>query len=156
MMYYYVYPQILPDKSMLSYISFMVCLVVWSLSQGGLGACAFLGTRVAINQTQSETEGGKLASNNQEKADITDANVPKVRIILGCLFGSLVGLPVSQIALTKLNSLLFTDSDASKLNGDIALILVPFMVGFSTSLVLAILDKIVLSLRSLFGIESNK
>jgi hypothetical protein len=70
-------------------------MLVWTIAQGGLGSCAYLGTRVAIKKAQGATESDLI----RDSADITDINVLKIRIILGALFAFIIGLPVSFRAL---------------------------------------------------------
>jgi hypothetical protein len=125
--------------------------MVWTLSQGGLGACAFLGTRVAIRQA----EAGPSPELLREAADITDRNVLKIRVVLGCLFGFLLGLPFSSIGLTKMGEFLYRPDNGMN-SSDLVFIFVPFLIGFSTNLVLAILDRCVVSIRTLMGISASK
>jgi hypothetical protein len=148
LVYYFLYPYFLASGSTIFAASYLTSLIVWTLSQGGLGACALLGTRAAIKQINSENQQFDGFS------DITDKNALKIRIVLGCLFGSLIGLPFSNAALSKMNLMLFGDGKGDIQTSDFALILVPFLVGFSTSLVLAILNRCVLSVRTFLGITS--
>jgi hypothetical protein len=150
MVYYFLYPYFLVTGSTTFAASYLTSLIVWSLSQGGLGACAFLGTRAAMKRVNPDNQ------QTDEFSDITDKNALKVRIVLGCLFGSLIGLPFSNAALSKMSVMLFGDATAKGeiQASDFVPILVPFMVGFSTSLVLAILNRCVLSVRTLLGITS--
>jgi hypothetical protein len=86
----------LPDRSS-QYWTMTLIKMVWTLTEGGLGACAFLGTSVVrksaedIDRIQNAPEqGSKNNEVSQQLADITDRNFLKIRIILGMLFGFLL------------------------------------------------------------------
>lgn len=148
----FVYTLVFSDQnSVPAVITFLLSLIAWSVSQGGLGACAFLGTRVAIKRA----EGKDVINPSDESADVTNRNVLKIRIVLGCLFASLVGLPISNLAMLQLSNLIFSKSDTEWNSASFSLILIPFMIGFSTNLVLGLLDRFIISVRTLFGIGST-
>jgi hypothetical protein len=149
--YYFLYSKFLAIDSVGFTASYLGSLVVWTITQGGLGACAFLGTRVAIKRAA----GASISEALQEGADITDRSVLKIRILLGCLFGFLLGLPFSALALDNLLKAMFSLPVELNASG-FAFIVVPFMVGFSTNLVLAILDRCVVSIRTFFGTTDGK
>jgi hypothetical protein len=93
----------------------------------------------------------------EEDADVTDRNVLKIRILLGCLFGVLLGLPFSNRGLTELNKFMFSESNTGAFDpSGFAFIVVPFMLGFSTNLVLAILDRSISTIRTFFGFSGGK
>jgi hypothetical protein len=159
--YYFLYPQFVPFPSALATASFLGSVIVWTMSQGGLGACAFLGIKVAMKDPKSARE----AELPEEQADITDKNVLKTRILLGCLFAFIFGLPLSLNGLEGIRHFLFpasavltstsTDSAAVK-TSDIVWIVAPFMLGFSIHLVLALLNRFVASMRTFFGIAGRQ
>jgi hypothetical protein len=137
------------DKGTLAFnASFLLTLIIWTVAQGGLGACAFLGTKAAtsrIEKTTLESVG--------DVTDITDKSILKIRIILGCLFGSLIGIPIASLALDKIaNAIYRTETAPDLVPSDFALMILPFIVGFSTNLVLAILERCIDSIRTFFGI----
>jgi len=103
---YLILPEIVAKSSPSYRIYFQFILTAWTLTQGGLGACAFLGTSVIrksaedIDRVQNAPE--QASKNNgisQQLTDITDRNFLKIRITLGMLFGFLLGLPLSRVAL---------------------------------------------------------
>jgi len=146
--FYALYPLIIKDSNSFAFnVAFLLSLTVWTISQGGLGACAFLGTRVAIQKAQGITESKLL----RESADITDVSVLRIRIIQGLLFGFLIGLPVSFPGLNRIWKSIF-ENDYNVSAADFALILMPFILGFSTNLVLVILDRSVLAIQTFFGL----
>jgi hypothetical protein len=132
--------------------SYLLSIIVWTVAQGGLGACAFLGTKVATKRLEKvplDTLG--------DVADVTDKSILKIRIILGCLFGSLIGIPFATMALDKIEDIFYPLSGvkATLSASDFALMILPFMVGFSTNLVLAILERCIDSIRTFFGIGTK-
>jgi hypothetical protein len=146
-----LFSKIFTDTSSVAYsVNFWASVILWSLAQGGLGACAFLGTRIAVKRA----EGASISQTLEETADVTDRNVLKIRILLGCLFGFLLGLPFSAESLNQMGDLVksIANFDATKF----LYVVLPFMIGFSTNLVLAILDRLVMSVRTFFGIATNK
>jgi hypothetical protein len=74
--------------------------MTWLISQGGLGACAVLGTSVIFKASQDK--GVLERSDSRENIDVTDPNSLSIRVILGTLFAVLLGLP---FAVTSLNGL---------------------------------------------------
>ena len=138
------------EKDTLSFnLAYLSSIIVWTVAQGGLGACAFLGTKVAtkhLEKAQLDTLG--------DVADVTDKSILKIRIILGCLFGSLIGIPFATVALDKIGDVFYpvAGAKATLSVSDFGLVILPFMVGFSTNLVLAILERCIDSIRTFFGI----
>lgn len=148
-LYRFLYGGFFAKGTLLFNASFLLSLIVWAVAQGGLGACAFLGTRIAT------TRPDKILSETlSDISDVTDESILKIRIILGCLFGSLIGVPIGSLAFDKMGNAIY-DSSASLTPSDFALIILPFMVGFSTNLVLAILERSIRSIRTFFGIGSR-
>jgi hypothetical protein len=157
LIFYNVLPVMMPQSmaSPLYYFLFLFLLLTWTLTQGGLGACAFLATRVAIRRAET----GSLPEALQDAFELTDENVLKTRVLLGCLFAFLVGLPFSTLALAKLGNYLFGAGGAPPTElkiSELMFIFVPFLVGFSTNLVLAVMDRSILAVRTLFGIPAQK
>jgi hypothetical protein len=128
--------------------SYLLSLIVWTVAQGGLGACAFLGTRVATKRLEK-----KPLDRSMDTTDITDKSILKIRIILGCLFGSLIGIPIANLALDKIEAVLYPPANSSPnlIPSDLAFMILPFMIGFSTNLVLSILERSIDAIRTLFG-----
>jgi hypothetical protein len=127
-MAYALFPLILTRDSPAWQAAYNVTMLVWTIAQGGLGSCAYLGTRVAIKKAQGATESDLI----RDSADITDINVLKIRIILGALFAFIIGLPVSFRALQMIYESM-NDQTFSLKASDVAVMLVPFLLGFSTN-----------------------
>jgi hypothetical protein len=129
---------------------YMLALLIWTLAQGALGACAFLSVSATVD-TAKETS----ASNALYPAiDVTDDNNLSIRIILGALFALLVALPIAgRSVLVLFNA--FTEEHPLPTAEDWISVLVPFLFGFSTTLVLAIFNRIIAGVSSLFGISGE-
>jgi hypothetical protein len=148
-LYRFLYGGFLTKGTLLFNASFLLTLIVWTVAQGGLGACAFLGTRIATKRSE-KTSPDSFA----DVADVTDESILRIRIVLGCLFGALIGVPIGSLAFDKMASAIY-DSTVTLSPSDFALIILPFMVGFSTNLVLAILERCIDSIRTFFGIGAR-
>lgn len=137
---------------------YFISLIVWTISQGVLGACAFLGVSVVTARTAKQnTASDPLAL----AIDITDQNILTIRIILGAMFAFIIGLPLSYKGIDTIVKNLFPASGiqsqppSSAQLKDYVFLLAPFMFGFSTSLVLGIFSRIVKSINTLLGISSE-
>jgi hypothetical protein len=157
---YMIYPRFVDPDGTAATLIFATVLIVWTISQGALGACAFLGTSVLSTRTVEVTTGtsGEVKPTAAtDEIDITDPSVLKIRVLSGALFAFLIGLPFSYEALDVMYSTLFTArTPDSKLDiPQIGVIFVPFIVGFSTNFVLAVLNRIIASLQILLGMTSR-
>jgi len=133
------------------------------MSQGGLGACAFLGTSVItrsadIAKTQTVPAGDlKEITVSCAISDLTDRNFLKIRIVLGALFGFLFGLPIAHMALHFLFDGI-ESYDPNKIGistQNISLMITPFLIGFSTNLVLVLFSKLIAAIQGLFGVNAH-
>ena len=140
-------------------MGYTLVVIIWALSQGGLGACAFLGTSV-IMKSQEEARTTDPQKNQErvpfELSDITDRNFLQVRVLLGALFGFLFGVTIGNFSLGKIEQA-FVHEGADKLMHleDMPIILIPFLIGFSTNLVLVLLHRIVSVIQTLFGVQTR-
>lgn len=142
----------------------LVANMVWIIALGGLGACGYLGTRLMIEARRtplvpSGEAGGSDAGNELkdiQEIDLTDVNLITTRIVVGILFSFMLGLPVYQYHgyLHKL-IVAHAPTDNAELLQDMGLTLLPFILGFSTTLVLNIMERFVSAVGSLFGISST-
>ncbi len=126
----------------------LIIVSVWAISQGGLGACAFLGTSV-IARSSIINE-----SPSRENIDLTDRNSLFIRVTLGTLFAVLLGLPFSPLGLNVFIPL-YWNHEILPRESDLVFSLIPFLAGFSTNLVLVILGKFVVAIETVFGLSSR-
>jgi hypothetical protein len=148
---YALYPFILTRDTLAWYAIFYTTMAIWTIAQGALGACAYLGTRVTLKKNQGISDSDILG----DLVDITDVNVLRMRIILGSLFAFVIGMPISLQSLNNISKLMY-DSTGNPTASDFVFILVPFLLGFSTNLVLAILGRCVASIQTFFGIPGSR
>jgi hypothetical protein len=142
--FYIWLPWITPTKSPWRLPISLVVSFAWLIAQGGLGACAFLGTSVIVGGAQQVKGIPPL-----EKADVTDRNFLIIRVILGTLFAVLLGLPIGIVSLKSISNVWWGGSPPDE--ATLVCIFAPFVAGFSTNLVLAILGKAVAAVETFFG-----
>jgi hypothetical protein len=130
----------------------LVVIMAWLISQGGLGACAFLGTSVIFKSTLDIEPTS--SSDNRENIDVTDRNSLSIRIVLGTLFAVLLGLPYAVTSLNGLSAIYWKGGPPDELT--LSVIFIPFIAGFSTNLVLAVLRRFVVAIEAFFGPTSRK
>lgn len=136
----------------LYYLLLFICNLFWSGSQGGLGACAFLGTS-AILRTSVDADDPHDPTKSRERVDVTDRNFLQIRMLLGALFGFILGGPFAQQAFSIGNRMFF--DQASPTLQSIAIIFIPFLSGFSTNLVLVVLSRFVVAIETFFGLPGR-
>jgi hypothetical protein len=74
---------------------------------------------------------------------------------MGTLFGSLIGLLFSSGSLSTLNTYIFTPQPLLP-KAEVLLAFAPFIVGFSTDLVLVIFSRVVRAVQSFFGTSTSE
>jgi len=126
--------------------------MAWTSSLGGLGALGFL----AVNS---------LAIQNDATFDIGDKGLVVMRIILGALFGCIVSLPFCwEYFIEFATSIISATAHIAPAvpSGEVGarsepqrgiLLLVPFLLGFSTTLVMAVLNRLIAGVEAVFGID---
>jgi hypothetical protein len=143
--------------------------MLWLIALGGLGTCGYLGTRLMMESRRAGAiappESGQaenpehLAIPDSAEIDLTDVNLITTRIVVGILFSFILALPVYQYH-SYLHKLIMGAEGVGSGSGtdilqDMGLTLLPFVLGFSTSLVLGIMERFVSAIGSLFGISSS-
>jgi hypothetical protein len=86
--------------------------------------------------------------------DVTDKNILGVRVILGALFALLIALPIGGKSTLVVYQAFLAERPVPTIE-DWMIALLPFMLGFSTTLVLAIFNRIIAGISTLFGISSG-
>jgi hypothetical protein len=117
-----------------------VSYLAWTSCLGGLGAIGFL----AMNS---------LAIQNDATFDISSPGLVVMRIVLGALFGCIVSLPFCFPYFKDFTIWVSRGGDIDSAHG--LLLLVPFVLGFSTTLVMAVLNRMVAGIETMFGIQGN-
>jgi hypothetical protein len=134
------------DSSPLRALYFLACLMLWTVAQGGLGACAFIGLSVASSNQPNAT--------GLEAIDLTDRNTLGIRIVLGATFAFLIGGPISYLGLDSFRQLLMVSNAPSPDYKVYLFLLIPFIPGFSTKLVLALLNRFIDAIKAFFGVSA--
>lgn len=139
---------LLDSNSSWRLLSWLIVVSAWAISQGGLGACAFLGTSVIMKDSTFNQAAPA------ERIDLTDRNFLIIRVILGTLFAVLLGTPFSPLGLNVFSEL-YWRGDIPPNESNLMLSLIPFLAGFSTNLVLVVLGKFVVAIESVFGLSGR-
>jgi hypothetical protein len=120
----------------------LACYFLWTGCLGAIGAIAFLSMN-ALSIQQDVT------------FDLTNKSLLAVRIVLGSLFGIVLSIPFGFSSfITFCESIARgtpAEGGATNFSLEGALLLLPFVLGFSTSLVILVLNKFVESITVFFG-----
>lgn len=122
------------------------CYLVWLMALGAIGSVAFIGMN-ALSVQQDVT------------FDLSNRRLMVLRIVLGALFGLVLTLPFgfqefSTFVENIFNSGLKQGTLDPKIGGvttQAVLLLLPFILGFSTSLVIMVLNRLVDAVQAFFG-----
>jgi hypothetical protein len=132
---------------------FLVYLI-WLATLGAVGALAFIGMNA-------------LSIQDDITFDLTNTRLMLLRVTLGALFAVVLTLPFgyaefvtfcARVAQPFQQLLVKPDSvstEASVLTKQAIFLLLPFVLGFSTSLVILILNQIIEAAQTFFGRRSN-
>ena len=116
------------------------CYMLWLASLGAVGSIAFIGMNA-------------LAVQDDATFDLTNHRLIVLKIALGALFGVVLTLPFGFEGFLKFVGGL--RSGGSTVENAVALqsvlLLLPFILGFSTPLVIMILNQFVEAVQSFFG-----
>lgn len=129
---------------------YVIVFLLWTLSQGALGACAFLCVTATMHALKERSVSGPL----HQTIDVTDKNILGVRVILGALFALLIALPIGGKSVLVVYQAFLEEHPVPTFE-DWIIALLPFTLGFSTTLVLAIFNRIIAGISTLFGISSG-
>ncbi len=120
-------------------ITMFVAFLTWISALGGIGSIAFIGMNA-------------LAVLQDVTFDTTNKKLVILRSILGALFGVVITLPVGYKAFTDFISSLFNPSaPGAEVVSTTVLLLLPFVLGFSTTLVIMIMSQFVDAIQTFFG-----
>lgn len=135
--------------------------VLWVVCLSALGSIAF----ISVNA---------LSIQNDATFDITNGKFVWLRIVLGILFGVIITLPSAYQMFIRFTqamqalvwhgiasgagkaSVIDTGELGSVSVTQIAILIFPFLVGFSASLFMAIITRMVAGIQSMFGIDGRQ
>jgi hypothetical protein len=129
----------LVDRSQL-----LVTYFFWTICLGALGSIAFLSMNA-------------LSIQNDMTFDLTNKSLLWVRIVLGSLFGLVLSIPFGFEGFVSFCGSIAKNTDIGGTNSvpafglQGALLLLPFILGFSASLVMLVLNRFVESIAVFFG-----
>jgi hypothetical protein len=119
-----------------------VCYVIWLMSLGALGAVAFIGINALYVQ-------------HDVTFNVTNLRLTLLRITLGAIFGLVLTLPFGFSAFQNFTNAILKNGplnwDASDRGKETLALLLPFILGFSTPLVITVLNRLVDAAHALFG-----
>ncbi|WP_031361443.1 hypothetical protein [Caballeronia sordidicola] len=123
----------------------LVAYLIWLPSMGALGAISFVSMNV-------------LSVQEDVTFDLTSTRLLTVRFIIGALFGLVMSLPFGHekfVAFGEelVHSRALSNTDAFE---QALFLLLPFLLGFSTTLVIFILNRLVDGVQTLFGLQQEK
>jgi len=119
-------------------IMFLACFTGWLAATGALGSTAF----IYVNALSIQVD---------PTVDITSRTLVILRLNLGALFAVILSLPFGYKSFQTFSEILFDTQKSMGVN-DSVLLLLPFIMGFSTPLVLAILGRFIQGAGTLFGL----
>jgi hypothetical protein len=117
------------------------CYFLWAALLGAIGAIAFLSMNT-------------LSIQKDITFDLTNKSLLAVRIVLGSLFGFFLSMPFGFYSFVTFWESIAHGTPApgaANFSFEAALLLLPFVLGFSTSLVILVLNKFVESFTVFFG-----
>jgi hypothetical protein len=120
--------------------------LIWLISMGALGALAFVGMNALSVQADITF-------------DITNRRLMLLRITLGALFGLVLTLPFGFVGFVQFIAGILGQQQnlppefgtSTTITSQALLLLLPFILGFSTPLVIMILNRLVDSVQAFFG-----
>jgi hypothetical protein len=120
-----------------NFVLTIVCYLFWLMSLGAIGSVAFIGMN-ALSVQQDIT------------FDVSNRKLMTLRITLGALFGMVLTLP---FGFAGFNTFIHNAGHPLELSDPkiSLLLLFPFVLGFSTSLVIVVLNRLIDSVQAFFG-----
>lgn len=120
-------------------IAAMPFYLVWLMSMGAIGSIAFIGMNALLVQEDITF-------------DLLNTRLISLRIALGSTFALVLAAPFAHDGFMKFlqNVLLIKENTSLNVSEGLALIL-PFVLGFSTSVVITILNRFIEASQTFFG-----
>jgi len=120
-------------------VEHLIAFMVWLMSLGGMGAVAF----IYVNALSIQID---------PNVDVINRGFVAMRTILGALFAIVLTLPYGYHAYLVFCLQVKLGATPDDINQPI-LLLMPFVLGFSTPLVLAVLNRVIDSVQIFFGLK---
>lgn len=119
-----------------------LCYMLFALALGAMGSAA----SIALNS---------LSAKSDDKFDLTDKDLVIMRIVAGSLFGLTLSIPWSAPIFAQLTRELALSNTFTLLEDPKKTIfmILPFMIGFSTALVLLVINRVVSGFEAVFGFQ---
>jgi hypothetical protein len=143
-----LYLQTVPTWKYASSASVFVCYIVWVIALGGMGSIAF----ISMNS---------LSVQQDATFDMTNGRLLLLRIMTGALFAMVLALPFGHDKFMGFLQTVIRNSEArsgdSATSGTISVtqqalfLILPFVLGFSTSLVILVMNRLVEAAQMFFG-----
>jgi hypothetical protein len=134
-----IIPIVAPTVSWVSFGAFLG----WIVTVGALGSIAF----ILVNALGIQVD---------PTVDVTDRDSTMFRVLLGALFSVVLTLPFGYQSFEHFHSQILRPENPPIDPKEAALILLPFLFGFSTSLVLTVLNRLVEGVQTFFGVSAKK
>ena len=127
---------------------FSIPFLIWLASLGAIGSITF----IAMNA---------LSIQDDITFEITNTRLILIRISVGVLFAVLLFLPFGDLGFLNFckeiwKPSIFHVSDSNVIMRQAASLLLPFVLGFSTSLVILIMSRMIDAVEVLFGISKER
>jgi hypothetical protein len=123
-----------------------LCFLAWVAALGAMGSIAFIGMNA-------------LSVQDDATFDLTNSKLLILRIALGALFGLVLTLPFGFHGFARFCLELADTKAPTSAESGLAIqsvkLLLPFILGFSTTLVIMILNQFVEAIQSFFGKKSS-
>jgi len=125
-------------------LGLFLVFLFWVAALGAIGSIAFIGMNA-------------LAVQEDATFDLLNKKLVWLRVVLGALFAVVLTLPFGFRPFVAFIQELFSEAGvpSSELVPKSVLLLLPFILGFSTSLVIMILNQFVEAVQSFFGRRSS-
>jgi hypothetical protein len=117
-------------------VPLVACYLIWLMSLGAIGSLAFIGMN-ALSVQQDIT------------FDLLNPKLINLRVALGALFALVLTLPFGFDGFVKFIGNLAGENLVS--GSDALMLILPFLLGFSTSLVIMVLNRMLEAAQSFFG-----
>ena len=123
-------------------VLFFIGFLAWVAALGGIGSIAFIGMNA-------------LAVQEDATFDITNKKLIGLRVVLGALFAVVLTLPFGYHSFSVFITTLHGAHSIPEPSTTSIMLLLPFVLGFSTTLVIMILNQFVEGVQTFFGKRSS-